>query len=210
MIFLNNVKKANLENLLEISKMINHYEHFIFYGTLLGITRENGILANDDDIDFLINIDFKKNVIRTISNLKNFTVNKKVSNEYFVQFINSKEKFKTFIDFYFYVNDKNKDYIIEKHNFFSSINDENKFIYVPKKLIFPVVESKLFPKVKLPNKREELCKFLYGHDWKKPMRKNSSYRMEIINNKPKLIKRSFLGSLTRMIKEIFVKKFKKS
>ena len=34
-------------------------------------------------------------------------------------------------------------------------------------------------------------------------KKGSGYRMEILDNKPKLIKRSFIGGLTRRFKSLF-------
>ena len=54
--------------------------------------------------------------------------------------------------------------------------------------------------VSLPKKPEMMCQFLYGVEWNTPLKKNISYRMEIVDNKPLLIKRSFLGSLTRWFK----------
>ena len=137
-------------------------------------------------------------------------INKKVSNNYFIQLIKIEDNVKTFVDIYFYINDTNKDFIIEKHNFLSSINIEEHAIHIPKELIFPLKKSEQFLNVNLPNKQKETCNYLYGDSWVKPIKKNSGYRMEIIDNKPKLIKRSFLGSITRNIKEFFLKKFRKS
>ena len=73
-------------------------------------------------------------------------------------------------------------------------------IHFPKKFIFPIKKDKYYKTICLPNKQEKLCQFLYGLDWKIPLKKNISYRMEIVNNKPLLIKRSFLGSITRWLK----------
>ena len=39
-----------------------------------------------------------------MSLIKTFKLNKKVSNNYFVQFIKIKKGIKTFVDFYFYLN----------------------------------------------------------------------------------------------------------
>ncbi len=203
------IHKLNIENLIYVSEKLEGFEHFIFYGTLLGITRENNILKNDDDIDFLINIDDKQKVLNILKSFENFSINEKVSNKFFVQLINKKEDIKTFVDFYFYINDKNFEYIIEKHSFLSSIDLDSKAIHIPKKLIFPIIKRDNFPMVNVPNKSVEVCEFLYGPEWSKPLRKNSGYRMEIIDNKPKLIKRSLIGSLTRRIKEFFNNNYKK-
>lgn len=202
-------KELNLENLILISRTIFEFDHFVFYGTLLGITRNNSLLDNDDDIDFLIDIKFKDEVLKKIKKENNFEINEKVCNQYFVQLIKIKKNIKTFIDLYFYINNEKDDYIIEKHNFLSSINIDEHAIHIPKQLVFPIRKKSFLQEVNLPNKCHELCEFLYGETWLKPLKKNSAYRMEIIKNKPKLIQRSFIGSLSREIKNFFSQKFKK-
>ena len=39
-----NIQKINLENLILISKILRDFENFVFYGTLLGLTRNNTII----------------------------------------------------------------------------------------------------------------------------------------------------------------------
>ncbi len=199
-----NIQKINLENLILISKILNNLECFVFYGTLLGLTRNNTIIKNDDDIDFLIDIKLKDTVLNKILSLTTFKVNKEVENKYFTQFINYKNNIKTFVDFYFYI-DENKDYIVEKHNWLSSVTSDEHSLHIPKKFIFPLKTSMEFDFVKLPNKQREICEFLYGNSWLTPLEKNSDYRIEVVNNKPKIIRRSFIGSLNRKIKKIFNK-----
>ena len=90
--------------------------------------------------------------------------------------------------------------LFEKHNFLSNFKDPKFSIHFPKKFIFPTKKDKYYKIVSLPKKPEMMCHFLYGVEWKTPLKKNISYRMEIVDNKPLLIKRSFLGSLTRWFK----------
>tara|TARA_B100000579_G_C22637368_1_gene759693 strand:- start:44 stop:670 length:627 start_codon:yes stop_codon:yes gene_type:complete len=195
------IQDLNFQNLLTVSKVFSNIEYFICYGTLLGLTRSKKIIYGDDDVDLLINYKFKKKAIRKMNMLKIFKLNKKVSNKYFAQFINKKNEFITYVDFYFYINKSNHDFIIEKHNFLSNPNDPNFSIHFPKKIIFPIKNDKKFKNICIPNKPKDLCKFLYGYNWKTPLKKNIGYRMEIVNNKPLLIKRSLLGSLTRWLKK---------
>jgi len=39
------LQKLNFQNLISISTLIKDIEHFIFYGTLLGIVRENNVIG---------------------------------------------------------------------------------------------------------------------------------------------------------------------
>tara|TARA_B100000029_G_scaffold266316_1_gene262279 strand:- start:2394 stop:3020 length:627 start_codon:yes stop_codon:yes gene_type:complete len=194
------IQDLNFQNLLTVSKIFSDIEHFVCYGTLLGLTRNKKIIYGDDDVDLLINYKFKKKALRKMNMHENFILNKKVCNKYFAQFINKKNEFLTYIDFYFYTDKSNQDFIIEKHNFLSNPGDPNFSIHFPKKIIFPIKREGSFKSICIPSKPKNLCKFLYGDDWKKPLKKNISYRMEIVNNKPLLIKRSFLGSITRWFK----------
>ena len=189
------IQNINLENLIFISNELKEFNPFVYFGTLLGLTRENNILKDDDDIDLCLNSKFRENVIKKLNNLNNFKINYKVCNKYFVQLTRTKNNINTFVDLYFYIDHDN--YIEEKHNFFAS------------NLIFPLLKSKKYKNINLPNQSKDLCKFFYGEGWEKPMKKNSDYRFEIIDHKPILIKRSFFGSITRSLKNFFSKKFKK-
>ena len=201
------IQKTNLDNLIFISNELKDFDPFVYFGTLLGLTRENNILKNDDDIDLCLNYKFRENVFKKLNNLNDYKINYKVCNEYFVQLIGRKNNINTFIDLYFYID--HDSYIEEKHNFFASISLESHSIHIPKKLIFPLLKSKKYKNINLPNQSKELCRFFYGDSWEKPMKKNSDYRFEIIDHKPMIIKRSFLGSITRSLKNFFSKKFEK-
>jgi len=201
------IQETNLDNLIFISNELKEFDPFVYFGTLLGLTRENNILINDDDIDLCLNYKFRENVFKKLNNLNDYKINYKVCNEYFVQLIGTKNNINTFIDLYFYID--HDSYIEEKHNFFASISLESHSIHIPKKLIFPLLKSKKYKNINLPNQSKELCRFFYGDSWEKPMKKNSDYRFEIIDHKPMIIKRSFLGSITRSLKNFFSKKFEK-
>lgn len=204
------LQEINLNNLLYISKLFKNINFFIFYGTLLGMERNGTIIEGDDDIDILIDINDKNQVLSLIKKTENLEINENNSNKYFVQLNKTSNNILSCIDLYFYINEAKNDYIIEKHNFLSFIENPNYSIHIPKDLIFPLKYSKLFKEVKVPNKPDSLCKYLYGPSWKSPLRKNSGYRMEIIDNKPKLIKRSKIGSITRYLKYKFTNQFKKN
>ncbi len=195
-----NFQNINFQNLITVSNVLSKIEHFICYGTLLGMTRDKNIIHGDDDVDLLINYKYKKKVLKKMIYLKSFKINKKVSNKFFVQYIKKNTSHASYVDFYFYINNPKNSYVIEKHNFLSNFKDPKFSIHFPKKFIFPIKKDKNHKIISLPKRPEKLCQFLYGTDWKRPLKKNISYRMEIVNNKPLLIKRSYLGSITRWFK----------
>ena len=197
----NKLQKLNFQNLLSISSLISEkkIEYFIFYGTLLGIIRENNIIKGDDDIDFMVNHKSKKLLLKKMSLNKKFKINMKVSNNYFVQYIKKNNGLITFVDFYFYTKDSKKSYIIDRHNWLGNINNKRFALHFPKKMIFPIDKSKKF---NLPKRPKMVCSYIYGKTWLTPLEKNTNYRPEIINNKPVLIRRSYIGSLTRKLKSM--------
>lgn len=146
------------------SELVNNNISIIpFYGTLLGIVRENNFIKNDDDVDILIDYkyyDFCKKIIldrgfKIIEDAKNNTI----------QVIENKDdKY----DIYYYTYES--DYVYIK------VHDQK----IHKKYIFPLKEI-FFKNVKvnLPNDSEKILKFLYGNDWKIPQSKKSPFHTEL-------------------------------
>ena len=194
------LQKLNFQNLIIVSSLIKKIEYFIFYGTLLGIVREKNIIKYDDDIDFMVNHKSKKFLFKKMKLNKTFKINKKVTNDYFAQFIKKKDGLISFVDFYFYIKDPKKKYIVDKHNWLGNIGDKRFALHFPKNMIFPIIKGKNF---NMPKKPKVTCKYIYGDTWSKPLKKNTNYRPEVVNNKPLLIRRSYIGSLTRQFKELF-------
>jgi len=59
-----NTDKEKLNRTLEVIANVLHEENindwFIFFGTLLGIVRENSCIEGDDDLDIMINCDYQQ------------------------------------------------------------------------------------------------------------------------------------------------------
>ena len=115
-------KKFNRDNLILVSKILNYDEYFVFYGTVLGLSREKDIIENDDDIDLLVDIKNRDNVVEKIekSILQIDYSNPYNKSPYFLQAFNETKNIRSYIDFYFYENYKNLDYIVERSNFFQN------------------------------------------------------------------------------------------
>ena len=65
----------NRANLVLISKLLEDIDHFVFFGTLLGLTRELDIIDGDDDIDILAPLEKRDLVIQKISGVDLFKIN---------------------------------------------------------------------------------------------------------------------------------------
>ena len=65
----------NQANLVLISKLLEDLDHFVFFGTLLGLTRELDVIEGDDDIDILVPLEKRDLVIQKISDVDSFKIN---------------------------------------------------------------------------------------------------------------------------------------
>ena len=83
---------------LDISKKITVGEQTVRH-VLRFLERENSIIKNDDDLDFLVDYNFKKQIERDIKKSKKYKINKKISHKYFTQFFFKIEDIVIFIDF---------------------------------------------------------------------------------------------------------------
>ena len=136
-----------------------HNINFIpFYGTLLGIIRENDFIEKDDDIDVLIDYNDYQKVLKMIKVEKIKT--RKVKNNFIQLCLPSGEGP---IDIYFY-NKLSKDIVIgwEKNSLYS-IND----IFPLKKMIFKDKE------ITIPINANKILKIIYGDNYLTPLGKES-------------------------------------
>jgi hypothetical protein len=182
----------NRANLVAISKLFEDIDHFVFFGTLLGITRGRDLIEGDDDIDILAPIEQRKLIIHKINNIDGFKVNfDKDCNksDYFLQIESSVNNRNSLIDFYFYENNPNDDFIVDRWNFLGKHKNSEFALHIPKKFILTIAKENLFgTQIKLPACRELLCEWLYGKTWLTPREKNISYVIRVINNRPILVK----------------------
>ena len=177
----------NESNLVFFSKLLINVEYFIFFGTLLGITRENRLIDGDDDIDFYINL---KNRDQLINDLKinNIEVDLSLSvnkNKSFLQVKRIIQNEVLITDFYFYESDVEKNFIIEKWNFEGGTQDATKHLRIPRVFIYPLKKvSFRSHEIFVPQEGELICEFLYGRGWKKRLKKELEYEIKVINGKP--------------------------
>lgn len=177
--------RINNKSLLVMSKLLkkNKIDVFPFYGTLLGLVRDGTCIENDDDIDFLVNIDEKEKIISLFKSLGLKIV---VNKENFTQITYLIDRQVVLCDFYFY--SLKEETLIEKWNFFGRETDPNFHIHFKKNLFFPS-KAMLWNEIdlKIPNQPEEILEMCYGDRWNEKMSKSKDYRQVIINNEVKII-----------------------
>ncbi len=141
------------------------YNLIIFYGTLLGIIRNNDFIENDDDIDLLLNISDLNNFLNDLDE-KNVVYRKHIKKneipviQCFYENIGP-------IDIYVYNEYKNDDILIKW---------DGGQLYA-KKDIFPLKEIIFYDKKCLiPNNSEEILRQIYGKDWMIPTSKKYKWK----------------------------------
>ena len=204
-------RESNRNNLIYLSNKISHIEHFIFFGTLLGVVREGDTLIGDDDIDFYVPIKNRALLIETLKNTEleiNFSIPLNQS-PYFIQGSRLVNGENTLVDFYFYQYSDLKKAILDRWNFLGLWQDENSHMLVPENIIYPIQKQKFFNNlICLPGNPEECCRYLYGAEWHKPIKKGVEYKMIIKQNRPYMLTSKcsiWLDDLTEIIKKIIIK-----
>ena len=106
----NNIYSLKLFSELLINKNI---EHCIFFGSLLGVTRDNALIDGDDDVDFYVNLKEREKVIAILDDLSvQIDFSKKPNNSsYFIQADFEHKNKRLRVDFYFYESDIDDYYI---------------------------------------------------------------------------------------------------
>ena len=139
-------KKINriyqLQNFKDIINLLEGLEYFPFYGTLLGLVRENNILEMDDDIDILINKKHRKKLISIIEKYQGvkLDLNSWPNNcsKHLLQATRKVNGIDTYIDFYLYDFKSKDDFVTDKWNIEGRWEEENMHLKIPKELIFPL------------------------------------------------------------------------
>ena len=181
----------NFSNLIFIIDIIKELDYFVFFGTLLGFIRDGYLIEDDDDIDIYVN---KKQKEKLISLLKknhidvdlNLSVNK---GDYFLQIKRTINNKHTIFDFYFFEDDIDDLYIVERWNFGALTHDPSKHLRTPKIFIYPIQKIKIRShEINIPANSKYVCEFLYGRNWTKKLKKDQEYSIEVIDGKPVMFK----------------------
>lgn len=190
-------RATNEDNLRFFSSLLADIEHFACFGTLLGLVRDNKVIEWDDDVDIYVNSAARTDLLQALQRA-GIAVPLDVfpnTTPYFLQVQRTVRGEVGLVDFYFYDADADPDYIWEKWNFAGRYRKAYAAIKIPKKIIYPI-ERKFYEgiEVSMPCDAAELCIFLYGKSWNKPMAKGTEYKIKIVNNVPRV----FVGKLGKI------------
>lgn len=193
---------VNEDNLQYFSSLLSSIEHFTFFGTLLGIVRDNSTIDGDDDIDFYVHSGDREALLEIIK-AANFGKNIKIienTTPYFLSVSRTVDDEDGIVDFYFYQSDDSSGYIWDKWNFSGHHRSNANAMKVPKSMIFPIEKlsyKEIF--INMPNSASEVCEYLYGKNWRKPLVKKKHYITRIINNEPYIFNGNIMGRFTLLI-----------
>lgn len=141
------LRSDNRANLITVSRLFEDIEHFIFYGTFLGVTREQDLIDGDDDIDILAPIENRNIIFQKIKNIDYFEIKfeKKCNKfDFFLQVDSSINERNSLIDFYFYENNPINNFIIDRWNFLGKCESPKLAMHISKKFIYPIRYEEFF------------------------------------------------------------------
>lgn len=177
LLFSNELKKYNIEN-------------FIFFGTLLGLTRNHSPIPGDDDVDFYVHESEYEKVQNILLSMGISIDYNKFPNhtKHFIQahFVKDNKEYRT--DFYFYNSSVDNNFILEYWNFLgipNGIKNEFNVLKLPKPLVYPI-QQKMYmqQEISIPKYPEIICEFLYGYNWKIPRSKGIDYHTSMLGGRP--------------------------
>lgn len=182
------IKSLEYGLLLFSKKLLeNKVEHFIFFGTLLGIVRGGQPIDGDDDIDFYVNkqnYDLICDIVLTLGFDIDFSVYPNHTGD-IIQANGFIDGIEIRVDFYFYDALSDENFILERWNFTAEPNNVDNLLKVPKPLIFPLANTNYQGhEIYIPQFPEIICEFLYGINWKTPQKKGVDYKTIISGGRP--------------------------
>lgn len=162
-------------------------EWFPFFGTLLGIVRDGCLIDGDDDVDIYVhhkNYDLVKSILHD-SGFEIDCTQSPNDTPYFLQIIGAHDGVNIRIDFYFYTDSEDGNFIHEAFSYNRLDTSFQRIIRIPKPLMFPLTQLEYMGlPILTPKYSDIICDFLYGVDWREPKEKNVDYKMSMVSGRP--------------------------
>jgi hypothetical protein len=187
-------QETNRANLRYTANLLNSagIEWFIFFGTLLGLTRDNDVIKGDDDIDIYVDSRSRTRLIELL-NQQGLAPNlacKPNHTQHFLQIARIVDGEAGLIDFYFFDRQSKPGVLIDRWNFLQKYDQLHKALHVPSDMVFPLSEAPfLGVTLKTPRRPRDIVQWLYGKEWETPLDKSFGYEISVSNYRPLLKKR---------------------
>ena len=201
-------RHLNRDNLIRISAILVDVEHFLFFGGLLGFVRDGDMIEGDDDIDIYVNLKDREKILSLLKST-DFEIDLGSwpnDTPYFLQATKYVDGVETLIEFYFYEEKTNSQFVLERWNFVGSVNKVNTHLLIPKDILFPIKKAAFFDtNISLLANPEMVCEYLYGSKWRSPLSKGEQYYTLIVNNRPLVffgVRGKILYKILKIIKKI--------
>ena len=187
-------QETNRANLRYTANLLNsaEIEWFIFFGTLLGLTRDSDVIKGDDDIDIYVDSRCRTTLIELLSQqgLALDLTRKPNHTQHFLQIARVVDGEAGLIDFYFFEGESKPGVLIDRWNFLQKYDQLDKALHVPSDMVFPLRETPfLGVTIKSPRRPRDIVQWLYGKEWETPLDKSFGYEISVSNNRPVLKKR---------------------
>ena len=174
----------------QLSKLVNELGGVPFFGTALGIIRNGTVLPEDDDVDFILPVTNRHNLLSYLES--DPTVTFTFFTEWIVQVSLQIEHEIVLIDFYFYWDEG--DDIRLPWNFYGTPWRQKTHLYIPKVLLSELIFE---PDVGFISKGNTIASYLYGKKWNTPLRKLIDYEINLKRNRPSYIYPGPFGRFAR-------------
>lgn len=178
----------NIKSLTLLAKAMVDIDYFVFFGTLLGLTRDGAPIKGDDDVDFYVNANDRDALIQKLTEL-DIEIKPDFPNNS-PHFLNVQKDFgdhKLSADFYFFDAESDDEYLLEYWNFTANWNNPGNILKLPKIFVYPIaVEIYGNAPIKLPNHTNLINEFLYGPNWRIPAKKHVDYFIRCVGGSPTL------------------------
>lgn len=191
-------RRYNRQNLVAACSALRSIAPFAFFGTLLGLTRDDDIIKGDDDVDLYIDArdrDTASALLRAVG----FEIVEGVwpnNTPHFLQATRILGRTKTFVDIYCYENRQESPWIIDRWNFIGRTDNPEHHLCVDKDLVFPLRSKRIFgTEVLIPRRPAKCCRYLYGPTWREKISKqNGGYSVVILDNRPHILSRDSIAN----------------
>lgn len=181
---------ARQSGLEKYARVVHQLGGYPFFGTALGIIRNGAVLAQDDDVDFILPCTSKEKLMERLA--QEPSISFKLVTEWIVQTSFTESHEEILLDFYFFW-DEGRD-IRLPWNFYGTPWRPESHLLVPKEILN---ELGISSSGNFSASGDSIAHYLYGDRWTEPMTKGIDYEIRLMDNRPRYIYPSPIGRFAR-------------